>query len=205
MHDQSNIIFFVLDLLLEFVAHAMDGIENKVLTHLFLNKERVSHQQIIHCSKVILFKQFENRKKINHFKTIEGSHCSEKDLNFVISISFQQKEFSHLIFLFHFPCPLKLCCFCCWNGDSKKVHKNCESCEDRRKGTTTKNTKRWLTNIIKKVYLIISSEKRIKKIKKRNFTVFAKCETCAFPGFTTLACTVLRVFYDIIITYNAVY
>lgn len=105
MHDQSNIIFFVLDLLLEFVAHAMDGIENKVLTHLFLNKERVSHQQIIHCSKVILFKQFENRKKINHFKTIEGSHCSEKDLNFVLSISFQQKEFSHLIFLFSFSLP----------------------------------------------------------------------------------------------------
>lgn len=102
MHDQSNIIFFVLDLLLEFVAHAMDGIRNKVLTHLFLNKERVSHQQIIHCSKVILFKQFENRKKINHFKTIEGSHCSE---NFVLSISFQQKEFSHLIFLFSFSLP----------------------------------------------------------------------------------------------------
>lgn len=102
MHDQSNIIFFVLDLLLEFVAHAMDGIENKVLTHLFLNKERVSHQQIIHCSKVILFKQFENRKKINHFKTIEGSHCSE---NFVLSISSQQKEFSHLIFLFSFSLP----------------------------------------------------------------------------------------------------
>lgn len=72
MHDQSNIIFFVLDLLLEFVAHAKDGIENKVLTHLFLNKERVSHQQIIHCSKVILFKQFENRKKLIISKPLRG-------------------------------------------------------------------------------------------------------------------------------------
>lgn len=72
MHDQSNIIFFVLDLLLEFVAHAMDGIENKVLTHLFLNKERVSRQQIIHCSKVILFKQFENRKKLIISKPLRG-------------------------------------------------------------------------------------------------------------------------------------
>lgn len=92
MHDQSNIIFFVLDLLLEFVAHAMDGIENKVLTHLFLNKERVSHQQIIHCSKVILFKQFENRKKINHFKTTEGSHCSKKKFKFCPFHQFSTKR-----------------------------------------------------------------------------------------------------------------